>query len=127
MKNPRFGAVQMRIMRHLWTERRATARQVTDALNAAAPIAHSTVQTLLRKLEKKRAVGHEQRERTFVYLPLVAESRVSRSAAHDLLSRVFQGSVSGLVAHLLDSDEVTPEEMKRLRALVDAKSKEIQQ
>ena len=122
-----LGKLQHRIMRVLWDEGEAPARRITEVLNRTSPVAHSTVQTLLRKLEKKRAVAHEKRERTFVYLPLVAESRVTRSAAHDLLSRVFQGSVSGLVAHLLESDEVTPEEMKRLRALVDAKSKEIQQ
>jgi BlaI family penicillinase repressor len=116
----------LRIMRVLWDEGEATARRITDLLSQASPIAHSTVQTLLRKLEVKRAVAHEQRERTFVFKPLVAESEVTRSAAQDILSRVFQGSVSGLVAHLLESDDVTPEEMKRLRALVEAKSKEIQ-
>jgi BlaI family penicillinase repressor len=65
------------------------------------------------------------RDRTFIFRPLVAESEVTRTAAQDLLSRVFQGSISGLMAHLLDNEEVTPDEMKRLRALVDAKSKEI--
>lgn len=121
-----LGSVQLRIMRVLWDEGEATARRITDVLNESGQIAHSTVQTLLRKLEVKRAVGHEQRDRTFVFRALVAESEVTRSAAHDLLSRVFQGSISGLVAHLLESDEITPDEMKRLRALIEAKSKEIQ-
>jgi BlaI family transcriptional regulator, penicillinase repressor len=121
-----LGSVQLRIMRVLWDDGEATARRITDALSQTSPIAHSTVQTLLRKLEYKRAVDHERRERTFIFRPLVAESEVTRSAAHDILTRVFQGSISGLVAHLLESDDVTPEEMKELRALVDAKSKEIQ-
>jgi len=111
-------------MQILWDEGEATARRITDALSRVSPIAHSTVQTLLRKLEVKGAVEHEQRDRTFVFRPLVAESEVTRTAAQDLLSRVFQGSISGLVAHLLDSDEVTADEMKRLRALVEAKSRE---
>lgn len=121
-----LGSVQLRIMRVLWDEGEATARRITDVLSQSSPIAHSTVQTLLRKLEAKRAVAHEQRDRTFVFRPLVAESEVTRTAAQDLLTRVFQGSISGLVAHLLESEEVTPDEMKRLRALVDAKSKENQ-
>jgi BlaI family transcriptional regulator, penicillinase repressor len=121
-----LGSVQLRIMRVLWDDGEATARRITDALSQTSPIAHSTVQTLLRKLENKRAVAHERRERTFIFRPLVAESEVTRSAAQDILTRVFQGSISGLVAHLLESDDVTPEEMKELRALVDAKSKEIQ-
>lgn len=121
-----LGSVQLRIMRVLWDEGEATARRVTEVLSAAAPIAHSTVQTLLRQLAAKRAVAHEQRDRTFIFRPLVAEQDVSRSAAQDLLSRVFQGSISGLVTHLLESEEVSPEEMERLRALVDAKTKESQ-
>ena len=119
-----LGSVQLRIMRVLWDEGEATAREITDSLSRAKPIAHSTVQTLLRKLETKKVVTHEQRDRTFVFRALVAESEVTRTAAQDLRSRVFQGSISGLVAHLLDGEEVTPDEMKRLRELIDAKSKE---
>jgi len=111
-------------MRVLWDEGEATARRITEVMGESSPIAHSTVQTLLRQLAAKRAVGHEQRDRTFVFRPLVAEHDVSRSAAHDLLSRVFKGSISGLVTHLLESEEISPEEMERLRTLVDAKAKE---
>lgn len=121
-----LGSVQLRIMRVLWDEGEATARRVTEVLSATTPIAHSTVQTLLRQLAAKRAVAHEQRDRTFIFRPLVAEQDVSRSAAQDLLSRVFQGSISGLVTHLLESEEVSSEEMERLRALVDAKARESQ-
>ncbi len=117
-----LGNVQFRIMRVLWDDGEATARRVTDQLNETAPIAHSTVQTLLRKLEAKRAVGHERRDRTFVFRPLVAEHEVTRSAAQELLARVFGGSISGLVAHLLEDEAVSDDEMRRLRALVDAKA-----
>ena len=122
-----LGSVQLRIMQVLWDEGGATARRITDVLNEASPIAHSTVQTLIRKLEVKGAVDHEQCDRTFLFRPLVAKSEVSRSAAHDFVARVFQGSVSGLVAYLLESEEISPDEMKRLRALVEAKSKEVRQ
>lgn len=119
-----LGNVQFRIMRVLWEEGEATARRITDALNETSPIAHSTVQTLLRKLEAKRAVAHEKRERVFVFRALVAENEVTRSAAQELLSRVFHGSISGLVAHLLEDEQVSDEEMKRLRKLVQSKAGE---
>jgi len=119
-----LGSVQLRIMRVLWDEGEANARRITDLLSERTPIAHSTVQTLLRKLEAKRAVTHEQRDRTFVFRALIQESEVSRSAAQDLLTRVFQGSISGLMAHLLESEEVSPDEIMRLRRLVDEKAAE---
>ena len=120
-----LGNVQLRIMRVLWDEGEATARQITEAMSQVSPIAHSTVQTLLRSLEAKKAVTHVQKERTFVFRPLVAESEVTRSAAQDLLARVFSGSVSGLVAHLLDGETVSADEIQRLRELIDAKDAEV--
>lgn len=54
MSELQFGRVQMKIMRILWKKGRATARDITEALNKEMLIAHSTVQTLLRELEKKR-------------------------------------------------------------------------
>ncbi|MBN9502347.1 MAG: hypothetical protein BGO01_13120 [Armatimonadetes bacterium 55-13] len=121
-----LGSVQLKIMRVLWSEGKASARQITETLSEEKPIAHSTVQTLLRQLEGKRAVTHEREDRTFVFRPLIKESEVTKSVAQDLLSRVFQGSISGLVAHLLESEEVTPEEMERLQKLVREKSQEVE-
>lgn len=120
----RIGSVQLRIMRVLWDEGEATARRIGEVMSNSGPIAHSTVQTLLRQLESKGAVAHEKKERTFVFRALIQEADVSRSAAQDLLDRVFRGSLSGLVAHLLDNEEVSDEEMRLLRQIVDAKAKE---
>jgi len=119
----RIGSVQLRIMRVLWDEGEATARRISELMSIDSPIAHSTVQTLLRQLEVKGAVMHERRERTFLFRPVVVEADVSRSAAQDLLDRVFRGSVSGLVAHLLDHEEVSDEEMRLLRRVVEERSK----
>jgi BlaI family transcriptional regulator, penicillinase repressor len=120
----KVGAVQHRIMRVLWEEGEATARQITDVLSREKEIAHSTVQTLLRKLETKGVVQHERKDRTFVFRATVPEQEVSRSAVHDLLGRVFQGSVSGLVANLLENEDVPQEELKRLRDMVDERMRE---
>ncbi len=121
---PRLGKVQLQIMQVLWERGEATAREITDALNQSAPIAHSTTQTLLRKLEDKGAVAHESRDRVFVFRPLSRQSEVSESAARDLLTRVFGGSVYGLVSHLLKHEHISDDEMRRLRALIDAAGSE---
>ena len=117
---PRLGKVQLQIMQVLWDRGEATAREITDALCHTAPIAHSTTQTLLRKLEDKGAVTHESRDRVFFFRPLSQQSEVSESAARDLLTRVFGGSVYGLVSHLLKHESISEDEMQRLRALIDA-------
>ncbi len=121
-KEMRLGKIQLEIMKVLWEREGATARLITDELCRNQEVAHSTVQTLLRKLEAKGAVEHVSDGRTFVYRPLIHRSLVTESTTHDLLTRVFQGSVYSLVAHLLKHEEVTPGELKALRDLIDSSS-----
>ena len=121
---PRLGKVQLRIMQFLWESGQATARQITDALAQHEPIAHSTVQTLLRKLEVKCAVAHDIQDRTFVFRPLFDRTQITDSALRDILTRVFHGSVYGLVSQLLAYEKLSPDELHRLRALIDSTDKE---
>jgi BlaI family transcriptional regulator, penicillinase repressor len=119
MTAPRLGRLQLKIMQVLWKNGRANAREITDSLNHSEPVAHSTVQTLLRKLEAKAVVRHEVEERTFVFYPSVQEDRVKQGATRDLLERVFSGSVAGLVSYLLEHERVPPEELDQIRRLIE--------
>jgi BlaI family penicillinase repressor len=121
---PRLGKVQLEIMQVLWQRGEATAREITEAMSQKKPVAHSTIQTLLRKMEAKGAVTHEVRERTFIFRPVHAELEVATSATRDLLTRLFDNSVSGLVAHLIQHEKISAEEMQRLRELVEQKGSE---
>lgn len=119
MTATRLGRVQLLIVQTLWTKGQATAREITDALNESEPIAHSTVQTLLRTLEDKGSIAHKSDGRTFVFYPLVAEDKYKRSATRELLDRVFGGDVSSLVAHLLKNEKVSRKELREIRKLID--------
>lgn len=116
---PRLGKLQHRMMQILWARGQATAREITAELSRSAPVAHSTVQTLLRKLEAKGAVTHDVEDRTFVFRPLFQPSDLKASATRDLLSRLFDGSVSALLTHLLRHEEISPEELEALRRLIN--------
>ena len=118
-KAPRLGRVQLEIMRVLWKRGRATAREITEEMNRTQRTAHSTVQTLLRQLQAKGAVTYEVEDRTFVYRPVFEQADVTESATRDLLKRLFNGSVYGLMAHLLKHEELSREELTRLRELID--------
>jgi BlaI family transcriptional regulator, penicillinase repressor len=123
MAATKLGRVQLLIMQVLWDKGRATAREITDAMNAAEPIAHSTVQTLLRGLEEKGSISHDAEGRTFVFFPRVAEDKFKRSATRDLVERVFGGSAGTLVAHLLKNENVSREEVDEIRKLINRRGK----
>ena len=119
MAATKLGRVQLLIMQFLWSNGRATAREITDALNQSEPIAHSTVQTLLRTLKDKGSIAHEVDGRTFVFIPLVKEDKYKRNAAGDLLHRVFGGDVRSLVAHLLQNEKVSRKELDEIRRMIE--------
>jgi BlaI family penicillinase repressor len=124
MSEAQMGRVQHRIMRVLWERGRVSAREITEALNRDEPVAHSTVQTLLRQLEAKGAVAHDAVGRTFVFFPRVEEDRVRRGATRDLLDRAFGGRAGDLVAHLLKTERLTKAELDELRRLIDRQRKD---
>ena len=120
---PKPTVMELAILRVLWERGRANAREITDWLNREDPIAHSTVQTLLRKLEAKGAVGHETVERTFIFFPRVAEENVRRGATHELVERIFGGSPAQLMSYLLKHEHVSQQELEEIRRLVDEQAK----
>lgn len=122
MTATRMGRVQLKIMQVLWEKGRANAREITEALNLDQPTAHSTVQTLLRKLEDKGAIAHESVDRTFVFYPLVEEEGVAQTATRELVERVFGGSAAGLVAYLLKKERISRKELDDIRKLIEDKS-----
>lgn len=123
----RLGKVQLRIMQVLWERGGATAREITDELSRESSIAHSTVQTLLRKLEAKGAVRHESPEppeRAWVFRAVHEQDEVTQSATRDLVARLFNNSARGLVAHLLQHEEIAPGELEQMRALIEEKMRQ---
>lgn len=118
MGKAQLGRLQFKIVQVLWNRGQATAREITDALNESEPIAHSTVQTLLRQLEAKGAVGHKAEGRTFVFFPKLKEEKVKHTAARDLIERVFGGSVGSLVAHLLRDERLSRAELDELERMI---------
>ena len=126
MTATKLGVVQMRIMQVLWDNQKVTAREITDELNRlhpSDPIAHSTVQTLLRGLMDKGAVVHQTEGRTFVFEPVVKEEKVRNSATRDLLKQVFDGSAGDLVSYLLANEKVSKEDLDKIKKLINEKSK----
>ncbi len=121
----RLAELQLAIMNVLWDAGEATVAQVRESLEAAdRPLAHTTIATMLSRLETEGHVEHSSEGRANVYRPLLRRDAVSRSMVSDLASRLFAGDVTQMVAHLLAESDVTPEEITRLKKLVRDKEKE---
>ncbi len=114
----RLGDLQLRIMKVLWDQGEATVADVHKALGAESQFAYTTVATMLRKMEARRLVKHRMEERSFVYHAAVGEEDVSRGMADHLLERLFEGSLSDMVQHLLSNRDVSREELSKIEKLI---------
>jgi BlaI family transcriptional regulator, penicillinase repressor len=124
MKSQGFSRLQLRIMQVLWERKHVTAREITDELSKLEPIAHSTVQTLLRRLEQRDAVAHEVDNSTFVYRPLAENKKVLKNSVQDMIDRLFNGSAQGMVSYLVSNRYVTAKELKELSEMPEKREKD---
>jgi predicted transcriptional regulator len=109
--------VEQRVMEVLWSCANGTVSEVLAALKSSRPPAFNTVQTILRILEKKGYVRHTEEGRAFRYFPLVDKADVTRTAVQSVVRRFF-GSPGALALNLLESEKVTPEELRNIRRLI---------
>ena len=121
----RLGDLQLRIMQLLWAHREATVSAIHSALQDRHELAYTTVATMLRKMEVRGLVRHRAEGRTFVYQPAVPEETVTRSMADHLVDRLFEGSLTDVVSHLLSTREVSRDELTELERLIAERKREL--
>ncbi len=119
----RLGDLQLQIMKVLWRRGSASVAEVHEAL-APQRLAYTTVATMLRKMEDRGLVRHRTQRRRFIYEPIVTVGQVTRTAAHDLVDRLFEGNLADAVSHLLQTREVSLEELDRLERLIEERKRQ---
>lgn len=120
--------LQLEIMAVLWERGEATVEAVRDALAPERDLAHTTVSTLLARLEKRAVVTRRKEGRSYVYEPAVEPERVQRSVVSEIgevADRLFAGDVADLVTALLSESDVDAEALARVKAMIEAKEAEL--
>lgn len=109
---------ELRLMKILWERGESAVADLVSGLSDTVPLAYTSVLTTIRILEKKGYVRHRQDGRAFLYSPCVAEDDAGISEVRQLLQRFFGNSRERLLLSLLGDDEITPEEIKRLKEAI---------
>jgi len=117
----RLSERELDVMAVLWDRGSGTVAEVRDAL--LDPLAYTTVLTVLRTLEEKGHVGHEEEGKAHRYRPLVARERAGRSALRRMLDKLFDGSPELLLTQLVSDRKLSPDELRRLRKVLDERLK----
>jgi predicted transcriptional regulator len=121
MSADRLPDAELEVMACLWQLREATARQLREAMLDYRPMAHTSMVTLLGRLEAKGMVKRAKGPvgKAFVYAPLRRPDKTYRRVIGDVLERIFGGNQPALVASLFETRPPTPAEIAELQRLLN--------
>jgi BlaI family penicillinase repressor len=108
----RLTPLELEIMQVLWERGASTVGEVQP--HVRGELAYTTVQTMLNVLWRKKKVKRVREGRAFRYEPSVSRERASGGALRDLVSRMFGGSSEALLMAMVDSRQISAEELARL-------------
>jgi predicted transcriptional regulator len=109
------------LMEVLWDNGPSTVAEVRKKLKAK--LAYNTVLSILRTLETKGFVGHEEEGRAHRYLARVEREAARHSALRHLSTKLFKGSVELLMTSAVSDRKLSNEQVQRIRALLDQRTK----
>jgi len=109
------------VMQVLWDDGPSVVSDVQKRLSVK--LAYTTVLTVLRTLEAKGYVGHEEEGRQHRYFASVQRQAAQKSALNHLLSKLFKDSSELLFARLVSDQKLSPEQIRQMRRLLAGKSK----
>lgn len=111
-------ASELRLLQILWENGEATVEGVVNAHPTRSRPNYKTTQTLLRIMEEKGFIAHENRGRVFVFTPLISRKTIDRMSIQSLLSQNFGGSSTGLFLNFLEAAKVKEEDLDELEAQI---------
>ncbi|MHC4664737.1 MAG: BlaI/MecI/CopY family transcriptional regulator [Planctomycetota bacterium] len=116
---PAVSPAETQVLRIVWEIDRATVQDVCDRLPEERKIAYATVQTLLRRLEKKGYLDHGTQGKAHVFFAAVKSEEVIKRTVTDFLDRLFGGDAVPLVQYLAEHGKMDAHDIEKLKALLD--------
>jgi BlaI family transcriptional regulator, penicillinase repressor len=112
MTLPRLSNLEMRIMEALWTGGDLSVREVLETFPAKKRPAYSTVQTMVNRLEAKKALRQVGKIGTaFIYQAIIARDVARRRLIDDFVA-VFGGETQPIMTHLIEAGKFTLEDVR---------------
>ena len=116
---PTLSPSETEILRLVWQLDNASVQEVCDKLPNKRKITYATVQTLLRRLEKKGYLKHRIRGKAHVFFPAVKQEAVIKRSVKDFLERLFGGNPVPLMQYLAQHGKINTKDIEKLKELID--------
>ena len=114
----RLGKLELQVMKLVWDNGTATVRDVWEKLYPEKGLAYTTVATVMRQLESKGFLKHSEKDRTFIYRPVVGQDEISQGLLGELVDGLFDGSAAKLVTTLIQSKHFTERDLEQIQRVI---------
>lgn len=113
--------LELEILKRLWQSEPLSGRQIRDALNPERELTYQSVMTVLGIMEEKGYVKRKKEGSSYLYRTRVTEQATSKNMLADLVQRLFNGSATAAMLNLLETSDLSDEELSKLRDSVNRK------
>jgi BlaI family transcriptional regulator, penicillinase repressor len=120
---PQISDAEWEVMKAVWECQPVPASDVVERLGREHKWAPRTIKTMLNRLVAKGALAYEVEGKRFLYKAKVNRDACIRRESRSFLSRVFDGSVAPAVVHLLTHSNLSDEDLKQLRRILNGEAK----
>lgn len=115
--------LELDILKVLWERGPLPVRDVQAALEPGRPLAYTSVMTMMTIMVDKGYLTRRKQQGRFVYRARIRQADTRRSMLRDVVQRAFDGSTAAAALHLVNSGDLTPEQIAELRTILDDKQK----
>ena len=110
---------ELAILKVLWANGPSTVRQVNDQISKEQKTGYTTTLKFMQIMTDKGLLDRDDSSFKHVYKPAISEEKTEKQIVSDMLDKVFAGSAEKLVMRALSAKQVSAEERKKIRQLLD--------
>lgn len=110
---------ELEILDVLWELKRATVREVFEAINKRRRTTYTTVLKFLQIMQEKGLVVRDEKEKAHVYRPRASQRQTQQRLVTSLMEKAFRGSALSLVQHVLETKPASREDLEAIRRMID--------
>lgn len=123
MRVSQISDAEWDVMRIIWLNSPLTAAEIIDRISDHKTWNPKTVRTLIGRLVQKEALGCDKSGKEYRYFPLIQEDECVQAESRSFLNRIFGGSLKPMMAHFIEHEKLSPEDIQELKALLQDKER----
>jgi BlaI family penicillinase repressor len=121
---PRISEAEWEVMKALWKKSPRRAQEIIQDLSPSTKWSPATIKTLLNRLVGKGALRFVKEGKAYLYSPAYSEKDFRAAEADSFLSRIFDGALSPMISHFVQSRHLTQKEWDALEQMMRERKKE---